>query len=238
MPQIIKEDGMAGPYSVPEKIKASLGKPARSWSDEESDRVARWLLGIHAVGSSPGSKDEESDRVARWPLGAPGVLPIAAIGYLGKYLGKAQSHDVKDVVQDAMLKIYKCYDPGKGHIIGFAHIIVKRICLAKKGQTQKIPYSEVDAIRGDRRNIEFDPANPSANPEEAYRKKEYRAWLVRLISAVDEKFPGFSDKYLGVMSIRKIAEKLSTSEAAVKTRLLRGRELLKHLIKKEKKLYE
>jgi RNA polymerase sigma-70 factor (ECF subfamily) len=207
------------------------------------------LSGVSKLTKETMSKVQKSDQelVAEFKNGNKQVFDElierhAAKMYQTAYGLLSNHHDAEEVVQDALVRAFRALDKFRGdsNLVTWLHRIVTNLARNKyhwnrrRGSEQNISLFQHSGNIGDEKKEEEIPLpDTTLGPQRVIEGKEFG----KVLSDAFEKLPDSLRetmvlRHVQDMSYEKIAEILKCKVGTVKSRISRGREMLKDLLMK------
>ncbi|MBC7348035.1 MAG: RNA polymerase sigma factor [Clostridia bacterium] len=141
--------------------------------------------------------------------------------------------DAEDLMQETVTRVYtrlRFYDPERGSVEVWVHRIATNLWINWSKSRRSLKVCSLDMLMDpdeeDGPGLEI--ASSEGGPEDEFEKKELRELAWRLIEELPPKSKAaVALREMGGYAYREIAAALGCSETAVKTRINRGRRILK-----------
>lgn len=165
------------------------------------------------------------------------VLPHEGALYKTCRLQIKTRESAEDALQETMLKAWRSISSfeGRSSVSTWLYRICINCCTDLNRRERLRETDSLDHLR----DAGFDPASPERSPEEAAIRKESRKELKDALHALpsDQRVPLMLSAVEG-KSYGEISEILSLPEGTVKSRVSRGRALLRQLMREPEKLHD
>ncbi|MCR4419403.1 MAG: RNA polymerase sigma factor [Clostridia bacterium] len=141
--------------------------------------------------------------------------------------------DAEDLVQEAVTRVYtrlRFYDPERGSFEVWVHRITTNLWINWAKSRRGLKVCSLDSLTDpdEEGGPGLEIASGEDGPEEEFEKRELRELTWRLIRQLPPKSrAAVALREIGDYAYREIAAALGCSETAVKTRINRGRQILK-----------
>lgn len=141
-----------------------------------------------------------------------------------------QKEEAKDVTQEVFLKVYKNisnYDQ-QAKVSTWIYRIATNTCIDYLRKKREMLFKDEKQIDFSNDNIAFTDESKLRSPQQIYESQELSRAINQNISALPEKYRAVVIlKYINDLTFEEIAKIIGEPENTVKTRLYRGRELLR-----------
>ena len=144
--------------------------------------------------------------------------------------------DAKDCLQDAMVRVFRAIGDFKGQsaFSTWLYRIVTNTCLDALRRRKKQNSTSLDALVDEG----WSPAQTGGRPEQKLERKELRNELSKAIQSLpDEMRTAIVLRDVQGCSYEEIADALNINLGTVKSRISRGREKLRGIIRNSKELF-